>query len=164
MRDDRSTTLLYPSTDYNVSAVSAVSLEPICSKHKQTEEIGQTAIDDSLEATEIKHSIIGFLDDKKENIFPLKHSESEITTGYLLDENGEKKRKSNNTTEKFFVRTHELVRFATPGEKLGLVIGGFMALINGALYPCFTIMFGVLLNQVGELIKSVNPEQIPALF
>ena len=42
-----------------------------------------------------------------------------------------------------------LFLFATPADKAMLAVGVIAAALNGVIFPCFTLVFGKLLNSLG---------------
>ncbi|KAG1704957.1 hypothetical protein DVH05_004983 [Phytophthora capsici] len=53
-----------------------------------------------------------------------------------------------------------LYRFATPSDKLQLVLGAIMAGLNGAIFPCMALVFGTAINAFAQADGGVDRDAV----
>ncbi|RLN91900.1 hypothetical protein BBJ28_00018634, partial [Nothophytophthora sp. Chile5] len=54
----------------------------------------------------------------------------------------------------------ELYRFATPSDKLQLVLGAIMAGLNGSIFPCMALVFGTAINAFAQADGGVDRDAV----
>ncbi|EGZ06235.1 hypothetical protein PHYSODRAFT_364601, partial [Phytophthora sojae] len=53
-----------------------------------------------------------------------------------------------------------LYRFATPADKLQLVLGAVFAGVNGAIFPCMALVFGTAINAFAQADSGVDRDAV----
>ncbi|GAB9476298.1 Multidrug resistance protein abc superfamily, partial [Globisporangium polare] len=89
-----------------------------------------------------------------------KTSSSESGGSSSSSDGDDKKNKKKKGPKEPPMPFSQLYRYATPMDKVLLVIGVLMAGINGALFPCMALVFGKAISAFGQVGKAVDRDAV----